>query len=67
MCAGPAVAPDAGPGGARITARVGNGGGLQVGSGVRVNYYLGEPSAGVTLLGTRTTTRPLFLGEFEEV
>jgi RHS repeat-associated protein len=50
-----------------ITARVGNGGSLQAGAGVVVDFYLGDPAAGGTLLGASTTTRPLFPGDFEDV
>ncbi|GEM_PF-1525877 len=50
-----------------ITARIGNGGSLQVGSGVPVNFYLGDPAAGGTLIGTARTTRVLFPGDFEDV
>lgn len=50
-----------------VTARIGNGGALQAGPGVRVNFYLGDPAAGGTPLGTRTTTRPLFPSEFQDV
>jgi RHS repeat-associated protein len=55
------------PASATITARVGNGGSLQAGAGVVVDFYLGDPAAGGTLLGARTTTRPLFPGDFEDV
>src|SRR4029077_16959768 len=30
-------------------------------------FYLGDPAAGGTLLGTATTSRPLFPGDFEDV
>ena len=50
---------------ASLTARVGNGGSLQAGAGVPVNFYLGDPAAGGTLLGTRTTSRPLFPGHHQ--
>lgn len=55
------------PASAGLTARVGNGGSLQAGAGIRVAFYLGDPVAGGTLLGNRTTSRPLFPGEFEDV
>jgi YD repeat-containing protein len=59
-------APDC-PAGARISARVGNGGSLQAGAGVSVDFYDGDPSAGGTSIGSAETTRPLFPGEFEDV
>lgn len=52
---------------ATVTARIGNGGSLQAGPGVRVNFYLGDPAAGGTLLGSRFISRPLFPGKFEDV
>ena len=53
--------------GASITARVGNGGSLQAGAGIRVNFYDGDPALGGTSIGIAETTRPLFPGEFEDV
>ncbi|HEY1378032.1 MAG TPA: PKD domain-containing protein, partial [Gemmataceae bacterium] len=55
------------PASAGVIARIGNGGSLQAGAGIRVAFYLGDPAAGGTLLGVRTTSRPLFPGEFEDV
>jgi hypothetical protein len=52
---------------AAIAARVGNGGSLQAGAGVPVNFFLGDPSTGGILLGTRATSQPLFPGQFEDV
>src|SRR5262249_32858628 len=59
-------APSCG-GPAGITARIGNGGSVQAGGGVPVNFYLGDPAAGGALIGTRTTSQPLFPGQFEDV
>ncbi len=50
-----------------ITARIGNGGSLHAGPGVRVNFYLGDPSMGGVLIGTRQTSRTLYPREFEDV
>ncbi len=55
------------PATAGITARIGNGGSLHAGPGVRVNYFLGDPSAGGALIGTRQTSRALYPGDFEDV
>jgi hypothetical protein len=52
---------------AAITACIGNGGSLQAGGGVPVNFFLGDPAAGGTLLGTSTTSQPLFPGQYEDV
>jgi hypothetical protein len=61
------VKPGNSPAGATITARIGNGGSLQAGAGVPVDFYLGDPAAGGTLLGSTTTTQPLFPGDHEDV
>jgi len=50
----------------RITARIGNGGSLQVGE-VPVVFYDGNPLTGGTLLGTVKTTKILKPGEYEDV
>jgi RHS repeat-associated protein len=61
------VDPGQTPASATITARIGNGGSLQAGSGVTVDFYLGNPAAGGTLLGNAMTVQPLFPGGFEDV
>lgn len=55
------------PAGLGITARIGNGGSLHAPAGVNVNFYGGDPASGALLMGTRQTTRALYLGEFEDV
>jgi hypothetical protein len=55
------------PASAGITARIGNGGSLFAGAGIPVNFYLGDPSAGGVLIGTKKTSRLLMPGEFEDV
>jgi hypothetical protein len=50
----------------RITARIGNGGSLQVGN-VPVAFYDGNPLTGGTLLGTVKTTKILKPDEYEDV
>jgi len=50
-----------------LTARIGNGGAVQVGPGMPVAFYDGNPAAGGVLLGTVQTTKPLKPGEFEDV
>ena len=54
-------------GATNIGARIGNGGNLQAGSGVLVNFYNGDPDNGGDLMGSSETTMPLFPGEFEDV
>ncbi len=58
---------DACPTGMTLRARVGNGGALQVGPGVVVDFYLGDPDSGGTLAASTTTSRHLWPGEFEDV
>jgi len=41
----------------QITARIGNGGSLHAGIGLPVAFYVGDPAAGGTLLGTASTTQ----------
>ena len=55
------------PSKAGITARIGNGGSLHVASGMVVNFFLGDPAAGGTPIGTAFTSRALYPGEFEDV
>jgi hypothetical protein len=50
-----------------VTARVGNGGSLVAPAGVLVSFYLGDPAAGGTLIGTAQTLAALDPGEFEDV
>ena len=50
-----------------ITARIGNGGSLHVGPGIGVNFYIGDPDAGGTLIGAGKTTQLIAPGEFEDV
>lgn len=50
-----------------LTARIGNGGAVQVGPGMLIAFYDGNPAAGGVLLGTVQTTRLLKPGEFEDV
>ena len=57
----------AGDGETLLTARVGNGGAVVVGSGVPVSFYDGNPADGGTLLGTVETTQALQPGQFEDV
>ncbi|MFQ5859747.1 MAG: hypothetical protein ACE5LU_29480, partial [Anaerolineae bacterium] len=46
---------------------VSNSGGAQMPAGLPVAFYLGNPQAGGTLIGTAVTTRALNLGESEDV
>ena len=55
------------PASAGITARVGNGGSLHAGAGIAVNFYLGDPSFGGILIGTKKTLKLIMPGEFEDV
>ncbi len=55
------------PASAGLTARIGNGGSLHAGAGLPVNFYLGDPSSGGVLIGTRKTTKLIMPGEFEDV
>ena len=55
------------PSGTGITARIGNGGSVQVGFGVNVNFYSGDPDTGGVLIGNAQTTESIFPGEFEDV
>ena len=55
------------PAGVGITARIGNGGSLHVAAGLKVNFYNGDPAAGGILIGSRSTTRALYPGDFEDV
>jgi hypothetical protein len=50
-----------------ITARVGNGGSLVAPARVLVSFYLGDPAAGGTLIGTAQTLAALEPGESEDV
>lgn len=50
-----------------FTIRVGNAGANQVGSGVDVAFYNGDPLFGGTLFGVVQTTQSLAPGEFEDV
>jgi hypothetical protein len=50
-----------------LTARVSNDGGKQAAAGVSVAFYLGDPEAGGTLIGTAATTQVLDPGEWEDV
>lgn len=50
-----------------LSARIGNGGNLQAGSGVPVRFYLGDPRQGGSLIAATHTTHPLFPGEIEDV
>ncbi len=50
-----------------LTARVSNDGGKQAAAGVSVAFYLGDPEAGGTLIGTAATTQALNPGEWEDV
>lgn len=56
-----------GEGSARVTARIGNGGSVQAGVGIPVNFFNGDPEAGGTLVGTATTSQVLRPGAFEDV
>ncbi|MFQ5857870.1 MAG: FG-GAP-like repeat-containing protein, partial [Anaerolineae bacterium] len=51
----------------RITARIGNGGALQVGAGLPVAFYDGDPVFGGTLISTAFTSQPLEPAEYEDV
>ncbi len=55
------------PATAGITARIGSGGSLHAGPGVRVNFYLGDPAVNGALIGTRQTTSALYPGAFEDL
>ncbi|MDH4049038.1 MAG: PKD domain-containing protein [Gammaproteobacteria bacterium] len=55
------------PANAGVTARIANGGSLQAGGGVPVDFYLGNPAASGVLIGSLQTSRPLFPGDFEDV
>ncbi|MFQ5858024.1 MAG: FG-GAP-like repeat-containing protein, partial [Anaerolineae bacterium] len=50
-----------------LTVRVANTGETPVGPGVGVNFYLGDPAAGGTLLGGTATSSSLAPGAFEDV
>ena len=50
-----------------LTVRVGNAGAVQVGNGVPVSFYLGNPEVDGVYLGSATTSRRLWPGEFEDV
>ncbi len=50
-----------------LIARVGNCGVLHVAPGVYVSFYLGDPDAGGTLIGTTRTGSRLYPGEYEDV
>ncbi len=50
-----------------VTARIGNGGAVDVSAGVPVSFYDGSPSAGGALLGTTHTSFPMAPGLFEDV
>lgn len=50
-----------------LTARIGNGGGVQVNPGVPVSFYFGNPASGGRLLRTVNTTTKLEPGQFEDV
>ncbi len=50
-----------------ITARIGNGGAMPVGSGVPVAFYDGNPAAGGVLLGRVSLSGPLDPGQFKDV
>ena len=54
-------------GAARITARIGNGGSVQAGVRIPVNFFSGDPDGGGTSVGSATTSRVLRPGEFEDV
>ncbi|MFQ5859549.1 MAG: CARDB domain-containing protein, partial [Anaerolineae bacterium] len=53
--------------GVDLTVRVANAGEAPVPPGVSVNFYLGDPAAGGTLLGNTATSRTLAPGEYEDV
>lgn len=55
------------PSSAGISARIGNGGYLHTGSGIRVDFYAGDPAQGGILIGTAETTGAIYPGMFEEV
>jgi Calx-beta domain-containing protein/putative Ig domain-containing protein/squalene-hopene cyclase-like protein/putative metal-binding protein/VCBS repeat protein/thrombospondin type 3 repeat protein/uncharacterized protein DUF4214/prenyltransferase/squalene oxidase-like repeat protein len=55
------------PAGVGITARIGNGGSLHVAAGQTVNFHSGDPTAGGVLIGSKTTVRALYPGDFEDV
>lgn len=50
-----------------VSARIGNAGAVNVGSGVSVSFYNGDPMAGGALLGTTATSFRLKPGDFEDV
>ncbi|HEX5050755.1 MAG TPA: FG-GAP-like repeat-containing protein [Planctomycetota bacterium] len=50
-----------------IVARIGNGGALMVPAGIPVSFYVGDPTAAGTLIGTAATSIPLAPGTFEDV
>jgi hypothetical protein len=55
------------PSASYVIARIGNGGAVQVGAGVDVSFYDGDPSGGGVLLGTAATSSILAPGQFEDV
>ncbi len=50
-----------------VTARIGNGGAVNVDAGVPVSFYGGDPAIGGPLLGTTHTSFPMAPGLFEDV
>jgi hypothetical protein len=50
-----------------MTARIGNGGSLVAPAGVKVSFYLGDPTVAGVLIGTVQTSKPLNPGEYEDV
>ncbi|MFQ5854317.1 MAG: hypothetical protein ACE5LU_01545 [Anaerolineae bacterium] len=55
------------PASVSFTARIGNGGATVAAAGLPVAFYSGDPDAGGTLLGTRTTSGALAPGDYEDV
>lgn len=56
-----------GQGDSILTARIGNGGGYAVPSGVSVAFYSGDPKAGGVLLGVVKTSQALNSDEYQDV
>jgi hypothetical protein len=61
------VNQDACPAAVQLTARIGNGGGLDIPAGVPVAFLEGDPDQGGEVIGSALTTQALAPGEYEDV